>query len=99
MSVSVVSRGKKSQHTGADRNQDEGLGRTVLLVLWQTLIVIRGWHLLKALLAEQSMKFTCSKVPKADGAPPKINRLKKALKMTILEDRFILLSMYSAWLL
>lgn len=41
------------------------------------------------------MTFTRSQLPKADGAPLEINRLKKALKMMVLSDRLILLSVYS----
>lgn len=96
MAVSVVSHGEKSWHPGADRNRDEALGRIFLACsVANAHCGQRSASSQDLLLSEQSMKFTCSEVPKADEAPLEINGFKKALKMMILSDRPIFLSVYS----
>lgn len=67
-----------------------------MLILWQAQKLAPSQGLL---LSEQSMKLTCSEVPKADGGPLEINRHKKALKMKILSDRLILMSLLTVWVL
>lgn len=70
-----------------------------MLVLWQALRSPEAGILPGMLLSEQSMKFICSQVPKADGGPEEIKRHKKALEMKILSDRLILMSVLSVWVL
>lgn len=96
---SVVSHGKKRCHLGADRDWDDDLGRAVLLVLWQTFTVTKVSIFPRLDANRAKYEIHMFLVPKSDVVPLEINRFRKAFKIIILSDGFILLSMYSAWLL